>query len=110
MHVSVFSVNASAPCPRALVQVKKKLDGVKGEIRKRERAAKHYVETSSGRGDVAVTGHEELDEAVNIFIYITYIYIKTIRLPFVYMQFKVFMYMLLYFLYVAFSIFIHVYK
>jgi len=66
----VFSVNASAPCPRTLVQVKKKLDGVMGEIRKREREAHRYIKTSSGRGDVAVTGHEELDEAVSIFIYI----------------------------------------
>jgi len=73
LHVFCFSVNASAPCPRTLVQVKKKLDGVKGEIRKRERDAKRYVETSLGRGNVAVTGHEELDEAVNIFIHITFI-------------------------------------
>jgi len=69
---SVFSVYASA-CPRTLVQVKKKLDRVKGEIRKWERDAKRYVETSLGRGHVAVTGHEEFDEAVNIFIHITFI-------------------------------------
>ena len=58
------------------MQVKKKLDGVKGDIRKRERDANRYIKTSSGRGDVAVTGHEELDEAVNIFICITFIYVK----------------------------------
>ena len=61
-------MNASAPCPRTLVQAKKILDVVKGDIRERERDAHRYVETSSGRGDVAAIGHEELDEAVNIFI------------------------------------------
>ena len=70
---SVFSVNASAPCPRTLVQVKKKLNGVKGEIRKRERDAKHYVATRSWRKEKAVTCHEELDEAVSKFIYILHL-------------------------------------
>jgi len=72
----ILCVNASAPCPRTLVQVKKKLDGVKGEIRKRERDAKHYVATRSWRKEKAVTCHEELDEAVSKFIYITFIYIR----------------------------------
>ena len=63
---SVFSVNASAPCPRTLVQVRKKLDGVKSEVRKRERNAQAYVALNSGRGDGPVTGHDQLDEAVNI--------------------------------------------